>query len=68
MNVQITIYRSSCIACGEMFCGKTQKDANRKHKIHVDKKCKILRAWKGFNKILGRELTHSEVIKLLGLK
>lgn len=65
---QITIHRVSCQICGEMFCSTTQKGAVRKHKIHVDKKCKILRFWEDANKILGRELTYSEVMKLLGMK
>lgn len=63
---QITIHRISCRACGEIFCARTLKKAVHKHKIHVGK-CKILRFWKEANKILGKELTHSEVAKLLGI-
>lgn len=65
---QITIHRISCQVCGEMFCAGTQKEAIRKHTVHVDGKCKILNFWQSTNKILGRELTYSEVIKLMGLK
>lgn len=50
-----------------MFCARTQKEAIRKHKAHVDGKCKILNFWKKANEILGRELTCSEVGELMGL-
>jgi len=65
---QITIHRVSCQGCGEMFCARTQKEAIRKHKAHVDGKCRILNFWQKANKILGRELTRLEVIELLNLK
>lgn len=55
------------MACGEIFCAKTQKGAIRKHKTHVGGKCKILNFWQEANKILDRELTWSEVVKLMGL-
>jgi len=64
---QITIHRVSCNACGEIFCGTTQKKALCKHKIHI-KKCKVLRFWEEANKILGRELSLIEVNELLGIK
>lgn len=65
---QITIHRVSCQVCGEIFYARTQKEAVHKHKIHIDGKCKILNFWREANKILGRELTYSEAIKLMGLK
>lgn len=67
VTIHITIHGVSCQACGEMFRAGTQKEAKRKHQAHVDGKCKIINFWQKANKILGRELTHSEVIKLMGL-
>ena len=64
---KITIYNVSCTACGEVFCVQTRKAAMRKHKAHVNGHCKIINFWQEANKILGRELTASEIGKLLGV-
>lgn len=66
--MEIKIHRVSCRVCGEIFHGATQKEANKKHKHHVDKDCKLLRCWQKFNEILGRELTKKEFYEIIGVK
>lgn len=65
------IYRVSCRACDEIFCGVTLEEAEKKHQQHI-KKCetikgleKIERFRKEAEKILGRKMTFLEASKLL---
>ena len=68
---KITIYRSSCRACGQIFCGISQKEANNNHKTHI-KTCeaiealtKIMRFARVTEKILGRKVGYEEATYML---
>jgi hypothetical protein len=63
----LTIHRVSCQVCGNISCGLSLKQAKQNHKKHI-KKCKITRFWETANKILGRELTRGDIMKLIGAK
>lgn len=65
--MKIVIHRVSCKACGKIFSGLTLKDAEQKHKEHVDNDCKIIGFWEKVNEILGREVTWGEIRRLLGI-
>jgi len=72
--MKIEIHRVSCRACNEIFCGRTLKEAEEKHRQHI-KKCQTIKALekvtmfqKKASKILGREVTLKEAYKLLGIK
>ena len=74
VDMKIEIHRVSCRACDEIFCGRTQKEANDKHRQHI-KKCPLLTALikverfrRKAEKILGRKVTFLEAAKLLGVK
>lgn len=72
--MKIEIHRVSCRACDAIFCGTTPKEAEEKHRQHIEK-CEIIKTLekierfrKKAEKILGRKMTFLEAAKLLGRK
>lgn len=70
---EIEIHRVSCRACNEIFAGMTLKEAEEKHRQHLEvcQTLKVLEKVCRFQEkasiILGREVTTKEVRKLLGI-
>ena len=72
--MEIEIHRVSCRACDEIFNGTTHKEAEEKHRQHIEN-CqtiialeKVERFRKEAEKILGRKMAFLEASKLLTRK
>jgi len=68
---EIRVYRVSCRACDEIFCGLTLEEAKERHQKHI-KKCPAITALEKVEcfrveaeKVLGREMTLKEAIKIV---